>query len=212
MALDEETLAERVRQGDEDALAKLFSLYRPRFWRLVNFRLDARLTGRIDADDILQDSYLAALQRLQHLSSEPSASVFVWLRLIVHQTLVDVHRRHLGARMRDAGREANKATPAFGNSASLSLVGQLIGKLTSPSQAAVRNEVSQKLEEAIDQMDGIDRDVLALRHFEELTNSETAEVLGIQPKAASIRYIRAIKRLKDILSQIPGFQQEGTAS
>lgn len=212
MSDDHDSLVGRLRQGDEEALAELFSRYRERFWRLIHFRLDSRLAGRVDADDVLQEAYLAALQRMQHFPNAANASVFVWLRLIVCQTLIDVHRQHLGVRMRDAKREIAIPQEKVGQSTSLSLVAQLMGHLTSPSQAAVRKEVTEQLEDAIDQMDGIDREVLALRHFEELTNNETAEVLGIQPKAASIRYIRAIKRLKVILSAWPGFQQEGTAT
>src|SRR5689334_16874352 len=105
-ATDEEhDLAERLRCGDQAALAELFARHRERLWRLVNFRLDRRLLGRVDPDDLLQDSFLAAAQRIEHFAAAESMSPFVWLRLIVCQTLVDSHRHHLGAQLRDAGRE-----------------------------------------------------------------------------------------------------------
>ncbi len=197
-------LVAQLLEGNEQVLADLFSQHRDRLWRMVNFRLDRRLAGRVDADDILQEAYLAASQRIRHYLENPSKSFFVWLRLITRQTLVDVHRRHLGAKMRSAGRETANH-PGYPMATSISLVAQLLGSMTSPSQAVVKAEMTRQLEVAIEEMDPIDREVLALRHFEELTNSEVAEWLDIQQKAASIRYVRAVTRLKDILARVPGF-------
>ena len=95
-------LLQRVKAGDTQALAELFSLYRDRLWRIINFRLDNRLLGRVDADDVLQEVYLAAAQRLEHYLDDSTHSFFIWLRLIANQTLIDVHRRHLGAKMRES--------------------------------------------------------------------------------------------------------------
>ena len=198
-------LLDRLREGDETALADLFSQHRERLWRMVNFRLDRRLYGRVDADDVLQEAYLNAAQRISHYLNNTSMSFFVWLRQIVLQTMIDLHRQHLGAQMRDAAREVSLHRGGYPQATSVSLAAHLLGSLTSPSQAAMREEVSQQLENALESMSTIDREVLALRHFEQLTNGEVAEVLDIQQKAASIRYVRAIARLKDILVQIPGF-------
>ncbi len=200
-------LLRRVKEGDQQALAELFSYYRPRLWRIINFRLDSRLAGRVDADDVLQEAYLAAVQRINHYLDDSTQTFFVWLRLIANQTLIDVHRRHLGAKMRDASRDMS-IHAHYAQATSMSIASQLLGNFTSPSQAAMRDEVAQQLEQAIDSMEPIDREVLALRHFEELTNSEVAEVLDIQQKAASIRYVRALKRLKDVLGNVPGFHDE----
>ncbi len=198
-------LLARLRVGDLTALGELFSLNRERLWRMVNFRLDQRLRGRVDADDVLQEAYLDAAKRIEHYLNNTSMSFFVWLRQIVLQTMIDLHRKHLGAQMRNAAREVSLHGAAYPQATSISLAAHLMGNITSPSQAAMREEVSHQLEEALETMSKIDREVLALRHFEELTNSEVAEVLGIQQKAASIRYVRAIARLKDILVQVPGF-------
>jgi RNA polymerase sigma-70 factor (ECF subfamily) len=202
---DSDELLGRLQEGDLTALGELFSVHRERLWRMVNFRLDQRLRGRVDADDVLQEAYLDAAQRIGHYLNNPAMSFFVWLRQIVLQTMIDLHRQHLGAQMRNAAREVSLHGAAYPQATSISLAAHLLGSLTSPSQAAMREEVSFQLEEALESMSEIDREVLALRHFEELTNSEVAEVLGIQQKAASIRYVRAIARLKDILVQIPGF-------
>jgi len=207
-----EQLVDRLQQGDAHALAELFSRHRERLWRMVNFRLDRRLGGRVDADDVLQEAYLDAAQRVHHYLEDPSRSFFVWLRLVVSQTMIDIHRRHLGAQMRNAGREVSMNRPAYTQATSVCLAAQLLGAMTSPSQAAVKAEMTKQIEEALEAMDPIDQEVLALRHFEELTNSEVAESLGIQQKAASIRYVRAVARLKDVLKRIPGFfDSQGTS-
>jgi len=142
---------------------------------------------------------------IAHFGKTESPSPFVWLRMIVMQTLVDLHRRHLGAKMRDGGREI-AIEDAGATSGSMAIA--LVGNLTSPTQAAARAERVDLVRQAIETMDTMDREVLALRHFEELANHEAAEVLGIQPKAASIRYVRALRRLKAILTELPGFQDE----
>lgn len=205
----EEELAKRLRSRDIEALAELFALHRHRLWHMVHFRLDPRLAGRVDADDILQEAYLAASQRFGNADLD-QLSPFVWLRLIVQQTLIDVHRQHLGVQMRDAGREVPLVWNPMAGTTSVSLAAHFLANLTSPSRAAVRAEIANRLEEVLSSMDPMDQEVLALRHFEELTNNEVAEVLGIQVKAASIRYVRALKRLKEILQQIPGFGEEGS--
>ena len=197
-------LGRRLQCGDQEALAALFSQYRPRLSRLVQFRMDRRLPGRVDADDVLQEAYLAASERLRHYADNASSSPFVWLRMIVLQTLTDLHRHHLGAQMRDAYREVDLHGCLYPVSTSASLAALLAGNLTSPSQAAVRAETLEQVQQVIAAMDPLDREVLALRHFEELGNSEVAEVLGIQPKAASIRYFRALRRLRVVLSHTPG--------
>jgi RNA polymerase sigma-70 factor (ECF subfamily) len=199
---EDEDLGNRLSRADPAALAEVFAIHRPRLWRMVNFRLDRRMVGRIDADDVLQEAYLAAVQRVEHYGGDGFHSPFLWLRMIVQQTLIDVYRRHLGAQSRDAGREV-AIFGAYPQATSASLAIHLVGDLTSPSQAAARGETLDQVHAAIATMNPMDQEILALRHFEELTNSEVALTLGIEPKAASIRYVRALKRLKEILSAFP---------
>jgi RNA polymerase sigma-70 factor (ECF subfamily) len=193
-AQESDALVQRLAAGDESALAPLFEAHRERFARMLQFRLDPRLAGRVDPDDILQEAFLAARQRLSAFDAT-LGPFHVWLRLVVQQTMIDVHRRHLGTGMRSARREAVRPQSA-------TMSGFLAAKVTSPSQAAMRGELSQKLDAALQSMDAIDREVLVLRHFEELSNQEAAEVLGIQENAASNRYVRALARLKGLLSSL----------
>lgn len=202
----ESDVRSRLERGDEGALGAVFSRHRDRLWRVVHFRMDRRLHGRLDPDDVLQEGYLAAAKRLKHY--EVSVSPFVWLRGIVLQTLIDLHRRHLGAQKRDAARDLQIGAMRYPEATSTSLAFQLAGDFTSPSQAAVRAEVFEMVEEAIEGMKPVDREVLALRHFEELSNAEVAEVLEIEPNAASNRYVRALRRLQEILSRVPGLVGE----
>jgi RNA polymerase sigma-70 factor, ECF subfamily len=197
-------LLERVERGDQQALVALFTNYRDRLRRMVRLRLDRRLQGRIDPSDVLQDAYLDVAKRAGEYVANPSVPVFLWLRLITGQRLMALHRQHLGAQMRDAGQEVSLYRGALPHATSVSLAALLLGRLTSPTQAAQRAEMQIRLQEVINAMDPIDREVLTLRHFEELSNVETAQVLGIQKSAASNRYLRALKRLKDTLVSMPG--------
>ncbi|MGE0755782.1 MAG: sigma-70 family RNA polymerase sigma factor [Pirellulaceae bacterium] len=202
---DDAELLLRLRQGDGAALGTLFSLNRQRLRRLIEFRLDARLRGRVDPSDVLQDSFMDAAQRLEYFVRGPSLPFFVWLRQIALQRLIEVHRRHLGAEKRSANRERSVDAWPASSVTSASLAFQLVCRLASPSDILARNELTAQLHQALNSMDPIDREVLALRHFEELSNDETAAALGLQKSAASNRYVRALGRLKKILEQIPGF-------
>jgi RNA polymerase sigma-70 factor (ECF subfamily) len=141
--------------------------------------------------------------------AKPELPFFLWLRWLTGQKLIYLHRHHLGTKMRDAGQEVSLYRGALPQASSESLAVQLLGKLTSPSRAAIRAETQIRIQEAINSMDPMDREVLALRHFEMLSNEETAKVLGISNKAASNRYVRALERLKEILSVFQGLDPSG---
>jgi RNA polymerase sigma-70 factor, ECF subfamily len=203
-----QVLVERALTGDESALAALFDGYRGQLRRMIRLRLDRRLSGRVDSSDVLQEAYLDVRKRIGEYASDAAAMPFhLWLRLVTGQRLIDVQRFHLGAQMRDAGQEVSLHRGAFPQASSISLAARLLGKMTSASHAAIRAEHKLIVQEALNGMDLIDREVLALRHFEHLSNDETALVLGLTKSAASNRYIRALKRLKEILSSIPGMRE-----
>jgi RNA polymerase sigma-70 factor (ECF subfamily) len=193
----------RAKGGDEQALAELFNRYRDRLRRMVHLRLDRRLQGRIDASDLLQEAFIDFARRFPRYAADAGMPFYLWLRQITGQKLIDFHRHHLGAKMRDAGQEVSLYRGALPHASSVSLAAQLLGKLTSASRAAIRAETQLRVQEALNSMDTMDREVLTLRHFEMLSNEETAQVLGIKKTAASNRYIRALKRLKELLAGLP---------
>jgi RNA polymerase sigma-70 factor, ECF subfamily len=197
-------LLEQARAGDKEALSALFGRHRPRLRRMVELRLDRRLQARIDASDVIQEAYVEVVIRLNEYLSKASYPLFLWLRLIVGERLLKLHRHHLGTQMRDAGLEVSLYRGAFPEASSAALAAQLLGKHTSPTQAAVRAERMIRLQEALNTLDAMDREVLSLRHFEELSLAETALSLGIEESAAAKRYIRALKRLKATLANMPG--------
>ena len=198
-------LLRRALAGDEPALAALFDGYRERLRRMIRLRLDRRLSGRVDSSDVLQEAYLDVRKRMAEYARDPSAMPFhLWLRLVTGQRLTDVHRHHLGSQMRDAGQEVSLHRGPFPQASSISLAAQLLGKMTSASQAAIRVEHKLIVQEALNSMDPIDREVLALRHFEQLSRAEIAQVLEISEGAAGKRYIRALERLKRVLGRSPG--------
>jgi RNA polymerase sigma-70 factor (ECF subfamily) len=204
----DEDLLRRASHGDESALATLFGRYRKRLRQMVRLRLDRRLQGRVDPSDVLQEAYLDVAQQLHHYLKKRQMSFFLWLRLVTGQRLMRVHRQHLGAALRDAGREVSLYRVALPQASSVSLAEQLLGRVSTPSQALIRAEIQVQLQSALNGMDPLDREIIALRHFEELSNSEAARVLNLEPSAASKRYVRALKRLQVILQGIPGLLDE----
>jgi RNA polymerase sigma-70 factor (ECF subfamily) len=195
----------RAAGGDEDALGELFSRYRDRLKRMVRLRLNRRLQGRVDDSDIIQEACLDVARRLPEYVADPQLPFYLWLRHMTGLKLTEIHRRHLGTQMRGAEREVSLHRGGLPEANSVSLAAQLLGTVTSPSQAAVKAETRIQVQQALNSMDAIDREVLALKHFEQLSISEIAQVLGMSKAGAGSRYLRAIKRLKEILSRIPGF-------
>src|SRR5271165_443872 len=202
---DDDDLLLRLEGGDERALTELFTRHRERLRRMIRLRLDRRLQGRIDSSDVLQDTYLEVARRAREYLAQASMPPFLWLRLLTGQTLQALHRHHLKVHMRDAGHEVSLRHRTTPQANSVSLAEMLLGRLTSPTRAARRAEMQLRLQELINGMEPLDREVLALRHFEELSNGEVAHVLGLSKTAASNRYIRALGRLKEMLKGMPGY-------
>jgi RNA polymerase sigma-70 factor (ECF subfamily) len=197
-------LAARLKAGDRTALAELFERYRDRLLRMVDLRLDARVRARLDPADVVQDAFLDAAKCLRDYVRDPKLPPFLWLRLIVAERMSVAHRQHLGAKMRDAAREVSLYREALPQASTAALASMLLGRLTSPTQAAQRAERLLRVQEALNSLDPIDREVLALRHFEQLNRAEAAQALGISEEAGAKRYIRALKRLKDVMAKMPG--------
>lgn len=194
--LAEEALVTSARGGDRVALGELFGQWRPRFERLIALRLDPHLRGRLDPGDVLQEAWLDVERRFEAWVAAPDMPLFLWVRFLTVQKLVELHRRH-GAQQRDARREV--PIHAGPSASTASLAERLAGSFSSPSQGFARDELLAKVNTALASLDDIDREVLVLRHFEELPNNEVATVLGLTPQAASNRYVRALRRLREVL-------------
>lgn len=200
-----EELSARLRRSDAEALAELFEMWRSRLLQIVKARLDQRLVGRLDPADVLQDAYLDLAKKLPRFAAEQSGMTpFVWIRLVVTERVLVTHRKHLQANVRDARREVSAWTSQSGT-ASVVLADQLIAQVSSVSGRVVRDEMSTAVLEAINSMEEIDREIIMMRAFEGLLNSEAAEVLGISENGASSRFVRAMTRLRRELTAIPGF-------
>jgi RNA polymerase sigma-70 factor, ECF subfamily len=193
---------QRAAQGDAGSWEALVAESRQRLRRMVAFRLDQRLQGRVDPSDVLQDAYIEAWQDLGNYLRLPAMPFFLWLRGIAGNKLRELHRHHLGTQMRDPRREVSICDGAMSETTTTALAAGLLGNLTRASEEAIRLELKLRLQDALNAMDPLDREVLALRHFEQLSPAETAEVLGIKEKAAGMRYVRALRRLKEILSSL----------
>ncbi len=197
-------VVEGLRAGGRRALAGLFDAYRERLDRMIDLRLDSRLRSRLDPSDVIQDAFIDANKRLDDYLRDPKLPPFLWLRLIVGERLTNVHRHHLGTRMRDAGREVSLFHEALPQASSAALASMLLGKQTSPTQAAQRAERLLRVQEALNSLEAVDREILSLRHFEQLNRAEAALALGISEEAGAKRYIRALKRIRDVMSRMPG--------
>jgi RNA polymerase sigma-70 factor (ECF subfamily) len=199
-----EALLERAASGDQEALGELFRMHRERLLRMIRMRLHPRMRGRVDASDVFQEAQLEAFARLRDFLADRPMPFFLWLRFLAGQKVVQLHRHHLGAQRRDARREVRLRSGPMPEASSASLAQSLMGNITAPSRAAMRAEFRTRLEEALNMMDPVDREVLSLRHFEQLSSAEVAQELGLKESAASKRYIRGMRKLKEILDTLPG--------
>lgn len=201
-------LIERAQAGDATAAADLFNQHRARLRKMLRFRLDHRLQRRLDTSDVLQEVYVEMARSIADYRPQPGISFYFWLRTLATRELLQTHRRHLGTQKRDAGLEVSLHRGAMPAASSASIAQQFLGHLTSPTQAVQRAELQVRLQDALNDMDAFDREIIVLRHFEELSNTEAAELLGIPKSTASKRYFRALLRLKKALADRPGFFEE----
>jgi len=199
-------LLRRAGAGDQESLRALFSRHRDRLKRMVHLRLSRRLAGRVDDSDVLQESYLEIAKKLEEYLRNPSLPVYLWLRHMTGLKLAEVHRRHLGTQLRDADGEVTLHRGGLPLADSASLAAQLLGTLTTRSQAAIKAETRLLVQDALNSMDAIDREVLALKHFEQLSTAEIALLLGLSKAAAGSCYLGAIKRLRLRLARVPGLE------
>lgn len=203
---DTQNLVFRASEGDSQAVTELLEMYRDRLKRMVSLRLDRRLRKRVDPSDVVQEALIVASSRLSEYAERPSMRFYLWLRWITADKLMNAHREHLGTQKRDVSQEVSIYRRPMPEACTVSLAQQLLGQLTSPTQAIQRAETQLLVQDVLNSMDPVDREILVLRNFEQLSTTETAEALGIKRSTASKRYITALKRLKQALSSTPDFR------
>jgi len=203
--LEEEALA-RLRQGGQAALASEFMRQRARLRRMIEVRLDRRVASRVNPSDVLQEAFFEAARQLDEYLAHPPMPLFLWFRYLTGQRILAIHRQHLGMQEQTPRQEAAMHSVGRPEADSASLSMHLVDQLRSSRGMDIRQQLFTRLEQIIAQLEPLDREILALRHFEQLSNQEAAEELGISPAAASQRYIRALERLRDVLKTLPGLQ------
>lgn len=203
---DTQNLVFRASDGDSQAVTELMERYRDRLKRMVSLRLDRRLRKRVAPSDVVQEALIVASNRLGEYAEQPTMGFYLWLRWITADKLLNAHREHLGTQKRDVTQEVSIYRRPMPDACSVSLAQQLLGQLTSPTKAIQRAETQLLVQEVLNSMDPVDREILVLRNFEQLSTTETAEALGIKRSTASKRYIAALKRLKQALGSISEFR------
>ena len=197
---DENDLIQKAQKGDLEALAQVFETNRERLKRMIRVRMSERVRPRVAASDVLQEAYVDLAQQLGNYAKDPKLPFFLWMRRVTGQRLAKVHRAHLGQKIRNVNRE-RRLDVAIPDASAVYMANQLAGQFTTVSEKAMRNENELRMQAAIEQVSETDREILAMRHVEQLTNSEIAVLLEISESAATNRYVRAIRKLKDAMGE-----------
>jgi RNA polymerase sigma-70 factor (ECF subfamily) len=204
-ASETQTLLARVAQADPAAADALWERYRPALRRMIGLRLDQALSRRVDASDVVQDVLLKASQRLDEYLRNPALPFNLWIRQIARDLMIDTHRRHRVSAKRSLDRELPlQGGPGdFDDRSSLELAARLRDPALTPAAQAVRRELKSRFDSALLRLDDDEREIILLRHFEQLSNSETAQALSLSEAAAGMRHLRALRRLRAILGETP---------
>jgi len=189
-----------AKSGNADAVNRLMERHRDSLRRMVQLRLDQKIQRRIDVSDVVQDVLIEANRRLQdYLQTANGMPFHLWLRQIAQDRIIDAHRRHRASIKRSVDRERPLAVPAAGDHSTIELAAQLCDRQLTPAAAATQHEQAQLVEAAIAKLPDQDCEIIIMRHYEQLSNQEIAQSLGLTEPAASMRYLRAIRRLKELM-------------
>ena len=202
------TLLAAARKGDDDAVNRLLEKHRGPVRRLVEMRLDRKVQQRVDVSDVVQDVMIEASGRLRKYLDDPSMAFHLWIRQIAWDRIIDTYRRHRVSAKRNMDREQSMSVPAGADQSTIELAVQLSDPGITPATAAARREIVDQVEQVLQQLNDQDREIILMRHYEHLSNLEIAEVLGLNPPAASMRYLRALRRLRELMDEIAGSSSE----
>ncbi len=195
-----EQLLAGVKEGDPGALNRLMDRHRDSLRRIVQLRLDQKIQRRIDVSDVVQDVLVEANRRLQDYINNPVMPFHLWLRQIAQDRIIDAHRRHRGSAKRSVDRERALAVPSADDHSTMDLAAQLCDRELTPAAAATQKEMALCVEQAISLLPDQDCEVIIMRHYEQLSNQEIAQALGLTEPAASMRYLRAVRKLRELLA------------
>ena len=198
-----QNLLVEAKRGDRVAVNRLLERHRSSLRKLIHLRLDRKLAGRVDASDVVQDVLMEASTRLPDYLDDPRIPFHLWLRQLAQDRMIDMHRRHRGAQRRSLDREQSLAAPQFADQSGFDLMGQLADHELTPAAASIRKELETRFLIALERLDEEDRDILLMRHFEQLGNGEVAEALGMSAAAAGMRHLRALRKLRAVLGERP---------
>ncbi len=196
-------LLDSARAGDTAARQRLLDRHRDSLRRVVGLRMDPVLRRRLDASDIVQEVLIEAHRRLSDYLTAGNMPFQLWLRHLARDRLIDAHRRHRGAARRSIDREQAIAAPRYDDQSAFDLAALVADRELTPAAAATHHELERRFQAAIETLDDTDREVVLMRHFEQLSNQETAQALGLSQAAAGMRYLRAMRRLRTLLAEPP---------
>ena len=193
-----------AKAGNDDAINRLIERHRGAVLRMVQMRLDQKIRRRVDVSDVVQDVMIDASRRLQDYIADPAMPFHLWLRHIAKDRIIDAHRRHRGSQKRSVDREQGLAVPGADDHSTMDLAAHLCDGELTPAAAATQREMAKRVEAAITELGEQDGEIIIMRHYEQLTNQEVALALGLSEPAASMRYLRAVRRLREMLTGTEG--------
>lgn len=205
-AHETQILLDRVATEGAPAAERLWERHREPLRRMILHRLDRTIERRVDASDVVQEVLLKANVRLADYLRNPAMPFHLWLRHLARDHMIDEHRRHKVAARRSLDRERPLAVAAFPDRSSLDLAAQLRDPNLTPAAAVLRLELERRFRDALDQLDEADREIVLMRHFEQLSNGDAARQLGVSEAAAGMRHLRALRRLRTILGESPSLK------
>src|SRR6516165_6424979 len=191
-------LLAQAQKGDAAAAERLLAEHREPVRHMIGLRLDRAIARRVDASDVVQEVLLEASRRLQDYLRNPAMPFHLWLRHIAKDHLIDAHRRHRQAQRRGVDREQPLVPAGLRDPSSIELAAHFVDRELTPASAAMQQELEKRLHVAIGELDEDDRDIILLRHFEQLTNQEVAALHQVTEAAASMRHLRALRRLREL--------------
>ncbi len=194
-----EQLIAQAKDGDKSAVNQLMDRHRNSLNQLVRMRLDHKIRNRVDVSDVVQDVLVEANRRLQRYLEEPVMPFHLWLRQIAKDRIIDAHRRHRVSAKRSVDREQRMVAPKGYDQSSIHLAAILGDSKLTPAAAALQKEMAIRVEKSIALLDDKDSEIIIMRHYEQLTNQEISRLLDLTEPAASMRYLRAIRRLREVM-------------